>query len=130
MRRRHTRRGSTALEFALVTPVLVVLSLGVIEYGRLFHQLSFLHVIANDAARTGSMQPLDQDPDLKAEAKAHELLWSYDIRCIYCVETSLNLGTYDTLTVQLRQPYIPIAGIIPTPLWLTTESTMMMWEQI
>jgi hypothetical protein len=127
---RWRRRGAAAIEFVLITPTLVLLFAGIVEYGRIYQQLGFLHVIAADAARTGSMVPLDEDPDLKAIAKAHELLWGYDIRCIYCVDSSISLGTYDTIAVELRRPYVPILGLVPTPLWLQSRTTMMMWEQV
>lgn len=123
------RRGATLIEFVFITPVLVLLMAAVIEYGRMYQQINFLHVIAADAARTGSLVPPDEDPAGKAIAKAHELLWSYDIRCIYCVDATANSGSYDTITVQLRRPYVPIMGLVPTPLWLESETTMMMWEQ-
>lgn len=126
---RFRRRGAAAIEFVFVTPILVLLFAGIVEYGRVYQQLGFLHVIAADAARTGSMVAQDEDPDLKAIAKAHELLWSYNIRCIYCVDAFVNQGTYDTIYVELRRPYVPILGLVPTPLWLETQATMMMWEQ-
>jgi hypothetical protein len=124
------RRGSAVVEFALVTPTLVILFAGLIEYGRVYKQMSQLQVITNDAARAGASVPASEDPGLKAEAKAHEILWSYDIRCIYCVSATVTDSAVDSITVVVRQPYISILGLVPTPQWIETESTVMMWEQI
>ena len=47
----HTRRGVTALEFAVVAPVLMMLMFGTIEFGRLLWTMQGLQTTAVEAAR-------------------------------------------------------------------------------
>ena len=47
----HNRRGVTALEFAVVAPVLIMLMLGTIEFGRLLWTMQGLQMTAVEAAR-------------------------------------------------------------------------------
>jgi Flp pilus assembly protein TadG len=46
----HEERGQTAVEFALAAPILVVLLLGIIQFGIAFHD----YVTITDAARAGA----------------------------------------------------------------------------
>lgn len=46
----HDDRGQTAVEFALAAPILVVLLLGIIQFGVAFHD----YVTITDAARAGA----------------------------------------------------------------------------
>lgn len=126
---RHHRRGSAAIEFALITPTLVMLLLTIVEYGNYYRQLNLLNLIASDSAKAGATVSQDASPDISANAKATELMFSYDIRCVYCVEVSLNIGTYDTLTVTVKRPYLPLIGLLPTPEWVGATATHMLWDQ-
>lgn len=51
---RRSRRGSAAVEFALTFPLIVLLAIGIVEYGWLFHEYNQLHTALRDAARFGS----------------------------------------------------------------------------
>src|SRR3954463_2655891 len=50
LRRLQNDRGQTAVEFALVTPVIIVLLLGIIQVGIAFHD----YITVTDAARAGA----------------------------------------------------------------------------
>src|SRR3954471_9851364 len=47
---RHSERGAVAVEFAIVAPLLVVLSFGIVEFSSAYHDSS----AASDAARAGA----------------------------------------------------------------------------
>lgn len=47
----HARRGVTALEFAVVAPVLIMLTFGTMEFGRLLWTMQGLEMTAVEAAR-------------------------------------------------------------------------------
>src|SRR5262245_64835413 len=53
----HVNRASQILEFALVLPLLVVVAVGVFDFGRAFSTRQRLNLAARDAARFGSSQP-------------------------------------------------------------------------
>lgn len=46
----RTARGQALVEFALIAPVLIILMLGVIDYGRVY----FAHISVTNAARNGA----------------------------------------------------------------------------
>lgn len=52
-------RGATALEFALVAPILLVVLFGAIEGGRLLLVMAAFHHAVHDAARCISIAPTD-----------------------------------------------------------------------
>ena len=61
------RRGASALEFALVVPLLIGLLLGIIQYGSLF----LLQTRMNDAARDTARRLAVGDLTTEAEAEEH-----------------------------------------------------------
>jgi Flp pilus assembly protein TadG len=50
LRRLNDDRGQTAVEFALITPIIVVLLLGIVQVGIAFHD----YITLTDAARAGA----------------------------------------------------------------------------
>jgi Flp pilus assembly protein TadG len=55
MKRLRSESGAAAVEFALVVPVLLVLLLGIIEFGRVYNAQLQLTAAARDAARVVSI---------------------------------------------------------------------------
>lgn len=53
---RRTECGASAVEFALVAPLLVFLTLGLLEFGNYFRSLSQMQIAVSAAVRTGSTQ--------------------------------------------------------------------------
>jgi Flp pilus assembly protein TadG len=51
---RRDERGQTAVEFALVAPIMIVLVLGIMQFGVAFHN----YVTITDAARAGARQAI------------------------------------------------------------------------
>ena len=63
------QRGATLLEFALITPVLMMLLFGIIEIGLATYRLQGLHAASRDAARVGSLPAMSQ-PEIRERAMA------------------------------------------------------------
>ena len=64
----HSRRGQSFVEFALVLPMLLVLLLGIADFGRVFQAGIALEAAARNAAEVGAIQRLrDGPPDLVAD---------------------------------------------------------------
>jgi len=57
------RRGQALVEFALVLPLLLMLLLGVADFGRVFSTSITLEAAARDAAEVGALQRLRDKPD-------------------------------------------------------------------
>lgn len=60
----HSRRGQSMVEFALVLPMLLILLLGIADFGRVFNTGITLEAVARDAAEVGALQRLRDKPDL------------------------------------------------------------------
>jgi Flp pilus assembly protein TadG len=56
MRRLRSERGATAVEFALVVPVLLILLIGVIEFGRVYNTQLQLTAAARESVRVMAIQ--------------------------------------------------------------------------
>ncbi|MDF1542911.1 MAG: TadE/TadG family type IV pilus assembly protein [Anaerosomatales bacterium] len=62
--------GASALEFALIAPVLLALLFGMIEFGFVFHaQLSVTHA-AREGARLAAVSEWDADVQTEVESRA------------------------------------------------------------
>jgi len=60
----HRRdRGASAVEFALVAPLLIALLLGIVAFGHAFHVQSVLSNAARDAVRIVSLSNASNEPD-------------------------------------------------------------------
>jgi Flp pilus assembly protein TadG len=58
---RHGEKGAAAVEFALIVPILLMLVLGVCEFGRAFNIQVSLSEAAREAARYGAIHYADSD---------------------------------------------------------------------
>ncbi len=80
------RRGTAAAEFALVLPLLIVLGLGIAEFGQFVTHLHHLQRAARDGARVGQLTLEGVDPDgtsieAAAIAQAMDVLDANGVDC-------------------------------------------------
>ncbi len=52
----RSERGAAMVEFAIVTPLLLTMAFGVIDFGRAFYVYNLLNSVARDGARLGAAQ--------------------------------------------------------------------------
>lgn len=124
MRTRARDRGASAVEFALVAPVLILMLLGIIAFGHAFHVQSVLSNAARDGVRV--MALTDSPADARATtvssaAPAANVSPSH----ITITPTSCSAaGTSGpgTATVTIRYP-MELLGL-GTPINLTGKGTM------
>lgn len=122
---RSGRRGASAVEFALVAPILAVLCLGMIDYGFLFNQQSQAMSGLTGALRaaTNIVPPINADPGTCGEcvntAQAHASLAMADLG-IPVFDDQLepqivNIAGTCALQLTVDLPHEPIVGLIPMP---------------
>jgi Flp pilus assembly protein TadG len=94
--RRVTRRGQDGqalVEFALVLPFLLMILIGIIQFGVLFNQYLTLTDAVRAGARQAAVSRTDVNPEAKAEARVRQSARSLD-QSILDVEVT----PYDPLT--------------------------------
>jgi Flp pilus assembly protein TadG len=132
----HNRRGTAAIEFAFVAPVLFALTIGTIDVGRLVWSASMLHHMAREATRyasvrgTGANNPVDaSDIDSFVSNRLIGIPGNEVTVTSLCVLTAAAppCATGDTVQVQLDYTYSFLLGkaVGLDPLALQGESSMV-----
>ncbi len=130
------RRGTAVIEFAIVAPVLFVLTIGTIDVGRLVWSASMLHHMAREATRytsvrgAGANNPVDEsDIDSFVSNRLIGIPGNEVTVTSICVLTAAAppCATGDTVQVQLDYTYSFLLGkaVGLDPLALQGESSMV-----
>lgn len=136
--------GVAALEFALVLPFLLVLLMGMIDYGYYFYVNSTVVNAAREGARNGVVQPTVTLAQQEAQRTARAYLVAAGIgdgvNATYLNNADVPMPTYDastgnptsgllsvTVTVSSFQP---LTGFLPSTLLPSgsTHTSQMRWE--
>jgi Flp pilus assembly protein TadG len=70
--RRRGQEGQGMVEFALVLPFLLMIVLGIIQFGILFHNYLTLTDAVRAGARQAAVSRTDPDPEARAEARVRQ----------------------------------------------------------
>lgn len=123
---RKDERGQSMVETALLLPVLLLLLVGIIDFGRLIYSYAHLHMAAQETVRLGGLNKSDQ----AITGFAHQYVQLGDPTKLQVDITPSDLvrhsGEYVTVTLQYPFTlYTPlISMILPSPLFIETESTI------
>jgi Flp pilus assembly pilin Flp len=115
MRHARDEHGQTAVEFALVAPILIVLLLGIIQIGIAFHD----YVTITDAARAGARQAIvarfgPGNFDAAKQAVRNSAPGLDQVKLIPQVTDPSGMTAGSLVTVTVTYPYaidIPLLGI-------------------
>lgn len=122
---RRFRRGSQAVEFALVLPVLVGMLLALVDYGWFFLRQALVVNAVREAMRFGSIQSPDAadaegDCSPCTSGTAEQIvatLATYDIIIDATEVTPTIIAVESTCALSLTPtiPFDPMVGFVPTP---------------
>lgn len=128
MKSTNKQQGIVSVEFALILPILVILMLGVVDFGRLTRDKLIVINAANAGARFGSLNTTNFNNDAgiinAAKSSGNDLpILQANIsvapRTCYCITNNgLNLVLMATCTAACSG-----AGVDPTPAKYVTVST-------
>lgn len=99
--RKALRLGAVAVEMAIVTPVLLAMLFGIIEFGWLFTVRSTMVNAAREGARLGALDGVTQS---EIESRATELLVPMHIDDNCTVTVSMPTEADPTVTVDISAP--------------------------
>ncbi len=133
--RRHDRRGVEIVELAMVLPIMVMLVLGIIEFGRAFQMAQLLTSAAREGARLGMLYNVVKQQDIDNGITSANQKVRTDIRNFLNAagvnttnlevlitkedgETEVSLDDYSAMTEQyftltVRVPFDDLAAVRP-----------------
>ena len=130
--RRHARPGAALVEFAVVSPVLVLLVMGMIEVSRAIQVKNYLTDASRSAGRV-AIQPGNSTSDVTANVNsiltANGLPTAYATTTVLVNGASVDVNTakkYDLISVQVS---IPVSRVNWVPL-IYFNSTSVESEKI
>lgn len=124
-RLRHDAGGTAAIEFGLVLPVLLLILVGIVDYGHLHFTRLAMTNAAREGARVGVTLPADE-ARAAAIAAADAYLDRAGVTAAVAATTPSDAEPTVTVTVTL-DPFTPLVGLVPTPDRLAVSASMR-WE--
>ena len=123
MRNLRSERGAAAVEFALLLPVLLILVLGIVEFGRAFQVQATLAAAAREGVRVMALQ----DDAAAARAAVRDASTSLNPAVtdadIAVAPDTCTAGAGDaTVTITYRQPFL--TGFFGDGIDLTARGVM------
>ena len=131
MRFNRSRRGTSAIEYAILMPVYLVVTLGMLEFGLFFGQEPILDSAARACARTSAYTADAAAMDAAGQAAADNVLTSYksvllfDQNAVQYAHLNDNTVSAPLITCTLNVPYSSITRLsyITHPNGLQASST-------
>jgi Flp pilus assembly protein TadG len=124
MRRRDGDRGAAAVEFALVLPVLLILVLGIVEFGRAYNVQTTLSAAAREGVRAIALQGSAGDARSAAKQAALPAVVLSDGEIAVSPASCPETGPPTTATVTVTYPLTFITNFFGTSITLTGTGVM------
>jgi Flp pilus assembly protein TadG len=120
--------GVSAVEFGLILPVLIILLLGMMDYGWIF----YIQLNLTNAAREGARRGVVQDDFTTATSVAQSTAEGYLSSMVNITTANVDITNSDAGTGEVRvdihlNNFKPLIGLVPTPDSLHARSVMR-WE--
>jgi Flp pilus assembly protein TadG len=130
VKRRMSRRGTNAIEFALIAPALFAILFGVVDYGWYFGQQILLDRAVRAGARSGSVQP-QSSAITTAEASATDAWTAYGLPGSVIFEPSIltTVDGVDLIKVVGTLDFFAPSGLTPVPTQLASSIAFRLEDQ-
>lgn len=113
------RRGSQAVEFALIMPVMMALMSGIVDFGWYFRQQAVVNTIVRDAARRGSVTTVVLSRGVAESAACSQLqlagLSSGGATCAEVSSAVSGAAPNASLRLTATVPFPRLFGLVPMP---------------
>lgn len=123
---RNDERGQSMVEMALLLPVLILILVGIIDFGRFIYSYAHLQMAAQETVRLGGLDKTDQ----AITDFAHQYVKLGDPTKLQVEITPNDAGRHsgDYVTVKLTYPFTLftpfLSTLLPSPLTIETDSTI------
>ncbi|MCL6638087.1 MAG: pilus assembly protein [Firmicutes bacterium] len=120
------RRGQALVELALVLPLLILLAMGTMEFGRIFHSYLLITNASREGARAGVVGGDDTAIRTKVKEAATSLGLTDGQISITPLQGARTRGVPLTVTVQYQVDLITpvLQVVVPDPFPLSASTTM------
>ena len=128
---RRRRIGASALEFALLFPVVMVMLAAIVDYGWYLSRAELVVQAAREGARAGAMTDYDASPELAATERAKSALAELGVVSSDPSITTKLVGTSPDMLVRvdISMPYEPLMGLLPVPKRVEASNTMRLEDR-
>lgn len=131
---RARERGASAVEFALVMPVLLIMLMGMIDFGLAINAQAVLSNAAREAARAGSFNATDSAATTTVALNSSSTLLgddpTVDVTCTTMSGSAINCSSAvagDVVKVNMKYRYYWISpGILGLPAYTDLQSGSQM----
>ncbi len=120
--------GQSIVETALILPIIILILVGIIDFGLLFNNYLVMINASREGARIAAVGSTDSDITLKVNNMTSTLDQDKLKITIYPEESARKKGDEISVTVEYDNTLLtPIIGaIVPNPIHLKTKSVMRM----
>lgn len=123
---RRDERGQSLVETALILPVLLLLLVGILDFGRIMYSYAHLHMAAQETVRMGGLG--NNDTEITSFAKDYVQLQEVDRLKINISPGDSSRDAGDYVTVKLEYPFqffTPfVSSLFSSSLSIKAESTI------
>lgn len=134
----RSRRGASAIELALVMPLLVYVAMGTLEYSWFLYQRTQVVHAVREGVRLAAVSTIEASPapDTLAAARTADVLdergfaaGDVTLATSYRDLTGDAADALDTLTLSATVAYQPVGGgLVPTPTSMAVSMSMMLQD--
>jgi Flp pilus assembly protein TadG len=120
------KKGQAMVETALILPIIILILMGIIDFGLMFNN----YLVINNAAREGARNAAVGSSDTDIKSMIMNMTTSLDqselTTTIYPSESLRKKGDEVTVTVEYNNRLITpvISAIVPNPLHITAKTVM------
>ncbi|MFD1019925.1 TadE/TadG family type IV pilus assembly protein [Thalassobacillus hwangdonensis] len=119
-------KGQSLVELALILPVLLLLLVGIIDFGRMLYSYTHLHMASQEAVRVGGLGGDDQE--IGVFARDYITFEDKDALVVDISPGDSVRKSGEYVEVTLKYPFEMVTPIIDhfftDPLWIETSSTI------
>ena len=115
--------GQSLVEFALVLPILLLLLVGIFDFGRILYTHLQLEMVAQESVRMGGLGNSDETIRAYAANQFHGDSSKLEIKIIPS-ETARKSGDYVTVSLAYPEEFMNVLGDAAIPYTVQTSSTI------